>query len=79
MHDVGPFGKFQKSMVVTNEPGISIPQEGFAIRIEDRVVVTAEGCRVLSAELPKEHGQRQSASGDLRVASERAARWHRRT
>jgi len=54
MHDVGPFRKFQKGMVVTVEPGIYISEEGFGIRIEDMVVVTAEGCRVLSAAISKE-------------------------
>lgn len=54
VHDVGPFRKFQEGMVVTIELGINILQEGFGIRIEDRVVVTAEGCRLLPAAIPKD-------------------------
>lgn len=54
VHDVGPFRNFQEGMVVTVEPGIYIPEEGFGIRIEDMVVVTADGCRVLSAAIPKD-------------------------
>ena len=40
-------------MVITVEPGIYIPEEQFGIRIEDDVLVTPEGPRVLSA-FPKE-------------------------
>ncbi len=41
-------------MVITVEPGIYIPEEKLAVRIEDTVLVTAQGVRVLSAGLPKE-------------------------
>ncbi|MBQ8134185.1 MAG: M24 family metallopeptidase, partial [Clostridia bacterium] len=42
----------QSGMVITVEPGIYLPGE-FGIRIEDMVVVTADGCINL-ATLPKE-------------------------
>ena len=39
-------------MVITIEPGIYIPEENIGVRIEDVVLVTATGSRVLSAALP---------------------------
>jgi len=44
-------GTFRAGMVVTVEPGIYVPGS-FGVRIEDDVLVTAGGCRVLSR-LPK--------------------------
>ena len=40
--------------VVTIEPGIYIPEEGFGVRIEDMVLVTATGGKLLSGSLPRE-------------------------
>ena len=54
VHDVGdPSRPLEPNMVITIEPGIYIPEEQFGIRIEDDVLVTPNGYRVLSA-LPKE-------------------------
>jgi Xaa-Pro aminopeptidase len=38
----------------TIEPGIYIPEKNLGIRIEDSVLVTADGCEVLTAAAPKE-------------------------
>ena len=38
----------------TIEPGIYIPEKSLGIRIEDSVLVTADGCEVLTASAPKE-------------------------
>jgi Xaa-Pro aminopeptidase len=40
--------------VITIEPGIYIPEENIGIRIEDIVLVTNDGSRVLSVALPRE-------------------------
>ena len=54
VHDVGDTSRpFEPNMVITAEPGIYIPEEQIGIRIEDDVLVTPEGHRVLS-NLPKE-------------------------
>jgi Xaa-Pro aminopeptidase len=53
---VGPRQKqlLKAGMVVTVEPGIYLPGR-FGVRIEDDVLVTKDGCEVLST-LPKEFG-----------------------
>jgi Xaa-Pro aminopeptidase len=53
VHDSGdPFEPLQAGMVITVEPGLYLPDEGFGVRIEDMVLVTEDGSRVLSANLP---------------------------
>ncbi|RIV21892.1 M24 family metallopeptidase [Alicyclobacillaceae bacterium I2511] len=54
-HDVWPDGDVTlvPGMVLTVEPGIYVPEEHIGIRIEDNVVVTTDGCRVLSPDIPK--------------------------
>jgi Xaa-Pro aminopeptidase len=54
VHDVGDTSRpFEPNMVITAEPGIYIPEEQLGIRIEDDVLVTPTGYRVLS-NFPKE-------------------------
>lgn len=48
-HDVGDYeAPLQPGMVLTVEPGIYIPEEGFGVRIEDDVLVTKRGVKNLS-------------------------------
>jgi Xaa-Pro aminopeptidase len=55
VHDAwDPDQPLEEGMVVTVEPGIYIPEEGIGIRVEDTVLVTREGARVMSAALPRE-------------------------
>jgi len=55
VHDPGdPSAPLETGTVITIEPGVYIPEENIGIRIEDTVVVTADGCKVLSAALPRE-------------------------
>jgi Xaa-Pro aminopeptidase len=68
VHDVGSYFEgetpipFEPGMVITVEPGLyfapdklDVPAEyrGIGVRIEDDVLVTAQGCEVLSASIPK--------------------------
>lgn len=68
VHDVGDYRRdgeprpLAPGMVLTVEPGLYIPDDddipaafrGIGIRIEDDIVVTAEGCEVLTADVPKQ-------------------------
>lgn len=47
----------EPGMVVTMEPGIYIPEEKLGVRIEDDVLLTSTGNRVLSAKLPRDPDQ----------------------
>jgi Xaa-Pro aminopeptidase len=60
--EVYKYGKLQPGMVLTVEPGLyfqtddlTVPQRyrGIGVRIEDDVVVTARGCKVLSSAIPR--------------------------
>jgi Xaa-Pro aminopeptidase len=69
VHDVGSSGRpLEAGMVLTVEPGIYLPEEGLGVRIEDDVLVTADGCKNLSAGLP-----RSSADVEAWMASQREA------
>ncbi|MBD3857671.1 MAG: M24 family metallopeptidase [Acidobacteria bacterium] len=39
-------------MVITNEPGIYLPDEELGVRIENDFLITADGAENLSADLP---------------------------
>jgi Xaa-Pro aminopeptidase len=55
VHDPGdPAAPLKAGTILTIEPGIYIPEENIGIRIEDIVLVTNDGCKVLSAALPRE-------------------------
>ncbi len=55
VHDLAPAnGPFEPGWVVTVEPGIYIPDEGFGIRLENDLLVTADGCIDLCAHVPIE-------------------------
>ena len=53
VHDPGPT-KLVEGMTITVEPGVYIPEENIGVRIEDIVLVTKTGARVLGEPFPKE-------------------------
>jgi len=55
VHDVGPQGiPLKEGMVFAIEPGLYYPEKNLGVRIEDTVLITKDGCEVLSKDVPKE-------------------------
>src|SRR3981189_2746442 len=55
VHDPGEYcAPLQPGMVVTVEPGLYIPDETLGVRIEDDVLITESGHKLLSDRLPRD-------------------------
>ncbi len=55
VHDSGDHcTPFQPGMVITIEPGIYIPEENLGVRVEDDVLITESGAKLLSERLPRD-------------------------
>jgi len=55
VHDVQPAEMVLKEgMVMAIEPALYFPEKNLGIRIEDTVLITRDGCEVLTADVPKE-------------------------
>ena len=54
VHDAGDSNRpLEPGMVVTIEPGLYLPEEKIGVRIEDDVLITPTGYRLLTARLPR--------------------------
>jgi Xaa-Pro aminopeptidase len=64
VHDPGDLNwALQAGMIITIEPGVYIPEENIGIRIEDTVLVTSSGAKLLSGALPREPGEIEKRLG----------------
>lgn len=52
--NMGGMGPLAAGMIITVEPGIYLPEKGFGVRLEDDILITADGNENLSAFVPKE-------------------------
>jgi Xaa-Pro aminopeptidase len=68
VHDLGDSGPLEAGDVVTIEPGIYIPEEAIGVRIEDVIVITEDGMRLMSAALPREISDVERAMAPSAVA-----------
>jgi Xaa-Pro aminopeptidase len=54
VHDAGDYEKpIPVGAVFTVEPGVYLPAKGFGVRIEDEVLMTAQGYRLLTSAIPR--------------------------
>jgi len=53
VHELGPDGPLLPGMVITIEPGIYLPDEGFGVRIEDDILVVDGGNANLTSHIPR--------------------------
>jgi Xaa-Pro aminopeptidase len=86
VHDAGNYCRaLEPGMVITIEPGIYIPEESLGVRIEDDVLVTETGYKLLSGRAPRDPAeieklmaegakQRAKASADGEEVSGSASR-----
>ena len=54
VHDPADYTQpLKPGMIISNEPGVYLPDEGFGVRIEDDLLITADGCDELTKDIPK--------------------------
>jgi len=70
VHDPGEYCEpLKPGMVITMEPGIYIPEENLGVRIEDDVLITPDGYKLLSERLPRNPDQIEKIMADAANAS----------
>jgi Xaa-Pro aminopeptidase len=77
VHDAGDVDRpFEAGMVITDEPGIYIPEEKIGVRIEDDVLVTPTGYKLLTARLPRSADEIEKVMADPEVARDQKSIEH---
>jgi len=62
-HDVPLGGVLKEGMVFAIEPALYYPEKAIGIRIEDTVLITRDGCEVLTRDVPKEIAEVEALVG----------------
>ena len=69
VHDAGdPNRPLEPGMVVTDEPGIYIPEEKIGVRIEDDVLITPTGYKLLTARLPRTADEIEKLMAEAKIS-----------
>ncbi|RKY18547.1 MAG: hypothetical protein DRQ55_13110 [Planctomycetota bacterium] len=64
VHDSGSYGKpLEPGVVITVEPGLYDDDTGFGVRIEDVIVVTEDGCEVITRGVPVDRASIEALVG----------------
>jgi Xaa-Pro aminopeptidase len=72
VHDPsGPSRPLEPGMVITIEPGIYIPEENLGVRIEDDVLITPTGYKMLTARLPRSPDEIEKIMADGKAEREK--------
>jgi Xaa-Pro aminopeptidase len=75
VHDAsGPARPLEAGMVITIEPGIYIPEENLGVRIEDDVLITPTGYKLLTARLPRSPDEIEKIMAEGKTEREQAHR-----
>jgi Xaa-Pro aminopeptidase len=73
VHDPsGPSRPLEAGMVITVEPGIYIPEENIGVRIEDDVLITPNGYKMLTARLPRSPEEIEKIMADGKAEREKS-------
>ena len=75
VHDPsGPARPLEAGMVITIEPGIYIPEENLGVRIEDDVLITPTGYKLLTARLPRSPDEIEKIMAEGKAEREKQGR-----
>ena len=77
VHDAGdPNRPLEPGMVITDEPGIYIPEEKIGVRIEDDALITPTGYKLLTARLPRSPDEIEKIMAEAKISHEESSTAH---